>query len=223
MFKITHCVDLSHPLSPSTPTYSHDVPFTTETIKTIQSDGYNDQTISMSMHIGTHIDAPCHFLPHGKTIADFPVEYFIKRGVLIDARNTPYIDASYLQNVEIRPDDIVLVWTGHDKTWNNPHYFKDHPIVSDDFIDILCAKKINIVGFDSPSPDRPPFEQHKKLLTRNILILENLTNLHLLEPHKNFTACAMPLYLSTAGSPVRAIAYIQKKDEPECEHSSPSF
>ena len=62
-----------------------------------------------------------------------------------------------------------------------------------------------MVGMDSASPDYPDFPIHKILLRNDILIIENLTNLHLLAGQQ-FKIYALPLNLEIDGSPARVIA-----------------
>jgi kynurenine formamidase len=74
----------------------------------------------------------------------------------------------------------------------------------------LVSKKTNLVGIDSPSIDtgsNHEFAAHRILLANDVLILENLCNLHKIRTTK-FKLAALPLKLHGAtGSPVRAIAF----------------
>jgi kynurenine formamidase len=66
-----------------------------------------------------------------------------------------------------------------------------------------------MVGLDSYSPDNEPFEIHKMLLKRDILIVENLVNLDRLVG-KRFRCYVMPLKIQDAdGAPCRVIGIIE--------------
>ena len=39
--------------------------------------------LHLGSHSGTHIDAPSHFLPDGKTIDQYPLERFIINGMIL--------------------------------------------------------------------------------------------------------------------------------------------
>ena len=63
-----------------------------------------------------------------------------------------------------------------------------------------------LIGVDTPSVDRPPFEAHLAILGAGALIVENLTNLDAIGPEV-FQLIATPLkILGRDGSPVRAVA-----------------
>lgn len=63
-----------------------------------------------------------------------------------------------------------------------------------------------MVGVDFPSVDRDSFLTHVALLSHNVLILENLTNLSEIRA-QSFQLVAVPLkFTGRDGSPVRAIA-----------------
>ena len=40
-------------------------------------DLYNLTSFAMCAHNGTHVDAPFHFLPGGKTVEDLPLDHFV--------------------------------------------------------------------------------------------------------------------------------------------------
>jgi len=65
-----------------------------------------------------------------------------------------------------------------------------------------------MVGLDMPSPDKYPFEVHKLLFAKNILIAENLTNVEQLLHVESFEVIALPLYIKADSSIARIIARI---------------
>src|SRR3989344_89535 len=67
--------------------------------------------------------------------------------------------------------------------------------------------QVNLIGLDTPSPDRTPFAVHKILLGAGILIVENLTNLEQLLNQK-FEVVALPAKLETDAAPTRVIAML---------------
>ena len=65
---------------------------------------------------------------------------------------------------------------------------------------------VKIIGLDSFTPDKEPFETHKLLFTKNICIVENLVNLKQLVG-KKFECTILPLKLANAdGAPCRVVA-----------------
>lgn len=209
------CIDLSHQLTTTTPTYGHDAPYSLTTDSTINTQGYAHHTIQLGTHVGTHIDAPSHFIEGTPSIDQFPAEYFVKRGIVIDARGAKLIDQSFVSNAQLKADDIVLFYTGHTALWGTQDYFAKHPQLTEDCVDLLIAKKINMIGIDAPSIDTHPFDLHKKVLRKNILIIENLTNLHMLLPLSSCLISALPLALNKASaSPARVVALYEQGYQP---------
>ena len=39
----------------------------------LEKDGWNATTLQLYSHCGTHMDAPCHFLPMGRTLDEQPL------------------------------------------------------------------------------------------------------------------------------------------------------
>ena len=110
----------------------------------------------------------------------------------------------------LQPGDIVLVFTGFGSKFHNPNYFEEYPEFSQEFARLLVEANVSMVGMDTPSPDRFPYMVHKLLLSENILIIENLTNLDKLLGVKRFTVYAFPLKLNSDASPARVIAEVQE-------------
>ena len=202
---IEHVIDLTHMFANTIPVHPYDDQLHLNQKRTIDVDGYNDYQLTMGMHVGTHIDGPAHLVKDAPPLNIFPSGYFVRPGVLIDARDR-IIDEGLFDSVVIKSDDIVLVMTGHSKTFGKKEYFINHPIVTSSFAQGLIARKINMVGFDCPSPDKHPFEIHKMLMQRNILIVENLTNLELLLERQHFTVIALPLKILSDSAPARVVA-----------------
>ncbi len=65
-----------------------------------------------------------------------------------------------------------------------------------------------MVGIDFPSVDKAPYAVHSLLLSHDILIIENLTNLEQLQHYKNIELIALPLKIDAHGSPARVIAKV---------------
>ncbi len=200
-------IDLTHTFKKEMPVYPGDSKPKLEQIAFLNKDSYNNFQIKTSMHIGTHIDAPLHMVKNGKQISDILPEQFFGKGHIIDARNR-IIDENLLKGMQILKGDIVFIMTGLYKKFGTTEYYESYPEVSNSFALKMIELGVSILGMDTPSPDRPPFLIHKLLLEKDVLIIENLTNLELLLEHKQFDVIALPIKLNTEASPVRVIAKI---------------
>src|SRR6266404_4231222 len=146
-------------------------------ISTVAKDGVAHFEVKTGMHAGTHIDSPAHMLMGGKMLSEYPPEKFFGRGVCLDARGKKSADAELLLNVQINKGDIVLVCFGWSSEFGQDEYYLNYPEISESLATRLVELGASIVGSDTCSPDRAPYRTHKILLGRDVLIMENLTNL----------------------------------------------
>lgn len=172
----------------------------------IGKEGYTDFQITTAMHVGTHMDGPLHMIENGKYLFEMPVEKFFGQGHIIDARGLTVVGAEVLDNHNINKGDILLVLTGFGKKYREDNYYESYPEINENFAHRAVELGVSIVGMDTPSPDRPPFKTHKILLGKEILIIENLTNLEKLLTIPDFEVFALPAKLQTEAAPVRVIA-----------------
>lgn len=200
--------DLTMPLSTSTPVYPGDpAPLITQVANNEQYYILNSSA-SLSLHAGTHVDAPKHFIPGGASIDSFPLSRFACRGVLVKAEGEKIIPKELFQKTEILRGDALLVWTSHTEKARFKDYFQTNPVISEEAAQYLAEKKPSLVGIDSFSVDNPPFQVHKILLENDMLIVENLAGLKQLAG-KQFKLLAFPLKLEGAeASPCRVVAEV---------------
>jgi len=143
-----------------------------------------------------------------RTCADFPLDCFAGRGVVLDVRGENPIRYKPHYDGLIAAGDVVLLHTGHDALFlcEPEKYYTQYPIVDMDFVAFLAQRQVKILGMDCCSPDYAPFDAHKLLLGQGVFILENLTNLGALLPLEGFEVLAFPLKIAAEGSFVRAVA-----------------
>lgn len=182
----------------------------------IKTDGYNLELLFLSTHTGTHLDAPYHFVKNGLKINQIPLDRLIGKGILIKLKKSKNISITKLdivtfekRNGKIPDHSSLFFYTGWQKNLKNHNYFTENPGLDTSSAKYLAAKKINLIGIDSPNIDLgkdESFNVHHILSKNNILIVENLTNMNKIQS-KEFNFTILPLKLKDAtGSPVRAIA-----------------
>ena len=179
------------------------------------SGNYQDCTceiseVSFVTSIGTYIDSPYHFDPSGKAIDELSLDQLILPGVVVDctkASKREALHADTLENVSIK-NNAVLFHTGWSRFWGKNEYY-EYPFLAADTAQALLDGGAKMVGIDTlvidntQDPTRPV---HNILLKHGVLIVENLTNLHLL-PKSGFTFHAAPLKIrKSAAFPIRAYA-----------------
>ncbi|HEY5511618.1 MAG TPA: cyclase family protein, partial [Prolixibacteraceae bacterium] len=108
----------------------------------------------------------------------------------------------------LQPGSVVLFYTGFDLYFGQKAYYLSYPAISENTAHLMVKKKVKMVGVDFPSVDYAPHRIHDILLSNNILIIENLTNLSSLLPYRDFELLAFPLKIRADSSPVRVVARI---------------
>lgn len=146
----------------------------------------NISELKMATHIGTHVDAPWHFVPTGRTIDQIPLDQLCGPAVVVSVtrQGGQAIPAGDFEDHDIREGDIVLLHTGWGDKFESPDYLQ-HPYLSVEAAQWLVDRKIKLIGMDLITPDMPPgmrpagfaFPVHHTLLESDVLIAENLTNL----------------------------------------------
>lgn len=199
-------VDLTQGIDENTKVFPGDEKYKIKKTASFEDDGYTLFNIETGLHVGTHIDIPMHMSNSKKYISEYTIDKFIGNGVLLNVVGEKVIGIKDEYYKRIKENDIVLLYTGFSEKFGEEDYFKEYPIVSEEFAEFLVRKKIKMLGVDSPSPDKSPYNIHKVLCENNIPILENLTNLKNLLYVEDFEVFAQPLKINAEASLVRAFA-----------------
>lgn len=201
-------IDLTHRIADGLPAYPGDPPVSLKQTHEIASDHFCAFHLSTGMHAGTHIDAPSHLIagPAARSIDAYPMDAWVGRGVLLDARGQDPIDWSPAFEGKLMAGDIVLIHTGWDDRFGEEAYFTEHPSLTERMVDHLLSAEVKLLGLDTPSPDQMPFIQHKRILRQGVPIAENLTNLSALLRVGAFEVYAIPLRIAAEGSLARVFA-----------------
>ncbi|KAJ3551616.1 hypothetical protein NM688_g4598 [Phlebia brevispora] len=222
---MTQFVDLSHSLDSKMSTYPGDPKFSCCPALTIEKDEVNVQSLSLGTHSGTHIDAPYHFFQDGQTVDNIMLSCCKAPVFVVDVTSKQPRERVSWADISALEDDLrdaisqgamVLFQTGWSKYWGREAYFH-HPFLDGEVARRLVDMGVQFIGIDTLSPDEThpeaqesvemDFTVHKILLSANVVIAENLTNLEEIR-HGRWVACIAPLKISGAdGSPVRAFAW----------------
>jgi len=208
-------LDLTHTLKNKITVYPGTLEPMFEQGNTLEKDGFAELNMTMCTHTGTHIDAPSHILADVKSLDEFGIDKFIGPAVVIDCSEVQEISLELLQKNEhfIRKVDFVLFYTGWQHKWNTDRYFDVFPTLTEKAANWLAALNLKAIGFDAISVDSITDEvlpNHRILLKKETLIIENMNNLDKLIS-RTFELNCIPLKIENSdGSPVRAFARIQE-------------
>ncbi len=115
---------------------------------------YTLQTLTMSSHIGTHIEFPRHFDPEGLDSAAYPLERLIGPACVLDFRAKADDEPITLEDVQkydalIQPGDMVFLHTGRWIHHNTPlaHH---RPYLTPEATRWLAeTKDVPVIGIDA--------------------------------------------------------------------------
>lgn len=221
------CIDLTHPLTSSTPSWDSSCGFNHST-----SLDYTDcatevkfrvQNINMPAGIGTHMDAPAHCDPQGKTIDAIPLKDCITPCVVIDISAKAH--EAYLCSTQdildferqyrpIQSDDFVIIRTGWSRHWLTSSQYRNNlqfPSVSKEVAQLLIERDISGLGIDTLGPDTAEsgYPVHQIILGRGKYLVENVANADLLPPIGSYILAApIPIWGGTE-APIRLIGFIE--------------
>ncbi|HEY8695436.1 MAG TPA: cyclase family protein [Chloroflexota bacterium] len=209
-------VDLSWPIYPGISKIPQAPDVEMRPIQEIaKGDTSNITLITMASHIGTHMDAPCHFIPGAKSIDQMPLETFTGPVVTVSVQRGAgeAIPLDDLAKADIQAGDIVFLHTGWAAKFGTPAYDR-HPYLSVEVANFLVDKRVKMLGIDCvnvemPIVDRPPDYArpiHHTLLGNDIPIIENLTNLEVIAGRRA-RVFAFPIkYKDGDGAQTRVVA-----------------
>jgi len=205
-----HTYDITLTLSPELPCWPGDTAFELERVQKIDEGATaNVSSLTMSAHMGTHVDAPDHFLNNGKTVEKLALSVLSGRAYVLNLPEVDLITAAILEQAEIPPRTRrVLFKTRNSEYWSRQlkDFQTDFVAISPDAAQYLVDRGVKLVGIDylSIAPYHQGLVTHQILLKAGMVILEGL-DLSAVSPGR-YTLFCLPLKLAGSdGAPARAI------------------
>ncbi len=204
--------DITIPLHPQMPVWPGDPSIQLSRISKIEEGASANVTkISMTVHAGTHIDAPYHFLGgETATVEQLPLNLLTGRVYVLHLPDeADLITAEILKKSEIPPRTRrVLFRTRNSHLWkkNSQEFYKDFVALSPDGAEYLVERGVKLVGIDylSIAPFYDSVPTHKILLEAGVIIVEGLDLSQV--PQGRYSLYCLPLNLiGVDGAPARAI------------------
>lgn len=205
-----HTYDITLPISTEIPVWPGDPAFEIHRMDSMDAGGeVNTSRVTMSVHMGTHVDAPHHFLNNNKTVEQLPLNILFGRAYVLYLPDADLITAAILEKSEIPPRTRrILFKTRNSQLWARQEktFQKNFVALSADGAQYLVDRGFKLVGVDylsvAPFSDGRP--THEVLLKAGVIVVEGL-DLSGVTPGR-YTLHCLPLKLAGSdGAPARAV------------------
>lgn len=208
---MSRIIDISQPVSPEIAVWPGDTRFDSFWVmRMANNDSVNVGSVTMSLHTGSHADAPLHFKNTGASIAECDLSAYIGNVVVVDLSDSIREDNNYAITEELlkpllsQKAERLLVKTGTGSMKTFPERFAHF---SAGAARLLADMNLKLIGIDTPSVDfvdSKKLEAHHIFGSAEIRILENLVLENVFAG--SYELIALPLKLTGMdASPVRAI------------------
>lgn len=201
--------DISVPIGRDIHIFPGDPRFRSRQYRSLENgDLFNTQKISLGNHMGTHVDAPSHFIKGGATVTDLSLEVMHGRARVVEIHHPEKIDVPELQKLVLMDDFRILFKTRNSHIWStHKHFTRKYIYLTGEGAKFLAENGIKLVGIDYLSIDRygdDTFPAHKALLENGIIIVEGLNLVEVEEG--NYDISCSPLALTGMdAAPARVI------------------
>jgi cyclase len=195
-------------------------------------------TLTLTTHTGTHVDAPSHYgstASYGtpRHIDQMPLDWFLGPGCVLDATAEPVgaLDAGWVAGAlerighTVRAGDIVLLHTGAAARNGTERYFSEFVGLDGSAVHYLLDRGVRVIGTDAFSLDAPfadiiarftatgdpsvLWPAHFAGRSREYCQVERLGNLDALPAPTGFRFCCFPVKIAGAGAGwARAVAIL---------------
>ncbi|HKZ54815.1 MAG TPA: cyclase family protein [Anaerolineales bacterium] len=202
--------DVSVGISPALPVWPGDPSVELERVQSMDSgDHANVSRIACSVHSGTHVDAPVHFVARGKGVESLPLKILTGRAYVLSLPRAKTLDAETLEGAKLPPRTRrVLFKTRNSGLWSRGEgeFQQDYVALTESGAQWLVRKGVHLVGIDylSIAPFREGGPTHRVLLGAGVVVVEGL-NLSDVSQGR-YTLYCLPLKLvGSDGAPARVI------------------
>ncbi|MBN1411768.1 MAG: cyclase family protein [Spirochaetales bacterium] len=204
--------DISVTLGRENITFPGDMPFSRGWDLKMEDGGKcNLSHISLSIHAGTHLDFPFHFIPGGKTAEEYAPERFIMPAQVVEIMDENLVTMKELSGRKIKKNHAVLLKTRNSREGLivSGKYATDFVSLEEEAGRFLIDNDALLVGIDYITVEKSvggKHPVHEALLGNNIFIMESINLKHV--PPGTYTLICLPLKIAgSEGSPVRAVLY----------------
>ena len=202
-------IDLTIPIADAMPAFPDEPTARFSPFSSIADGGIEMWDVALFSQLGTHVDAPSHFLPGGRTVERLDLDACMGAAVVVDVPagvQRVGTDLVLPHETRIREAGRVIIRTGWDQHLNTDQYWTSSPELTVELARTLASWDVRFLGLDVPTPSFSDLhEVHEILLGQGMVIAECLVNLTVL--HADVLLICLPLPLvGLDGAPARVVA-----------------
>ena len=170
----------------------------------------NLSVFTLGTHTGTHLDAPLHFVPGGRSVESLDLNVLIGPAQVVEVYGRDQVTAADLERAQIgRGTERVLLKTDNTRLGRlgDGVFHKDYVGIAPSGAQWLATHGVRLVGVDylSVGPYGPVnVETHRILLGAGIVVVESLVLKDVLAGPYTL-AVLPPKFDGLEGSPCRAV------------------
>ena len=203
--------DISLTISPTLPTWPGDPKPIIEKFESMDKGAHNNVSrISAGVHLGTHVDAPYHFINDGRTVEQLPLDLLTGECYVVQLPDgVEAITADVLDRTEITSEmKRVLFGTRNSHLWarGEAEFQTDFVAITEDGAEWLVERGVQLVGVDylSVAPYGDSVPTHTVLLKAGVVVIEGLNLSTVMRGF--YDLYCLPLKIAGCdGAPARAI------------------
>lgn len=205
----TAWIDVTVPLREGMVTFPGEHPFKLSKRCDISAgDKVTSSHVSLSVHTGTHIDAPVHFLADGLTVDKLPLEALLGAARVVQIDEPFCVTPNAIEKIQPQRDERIIFRTANSlRSWATSEFRNDYIYVAPEAARMLADIRIRTLGIDYLSVGgfaRHTVDTHKALLQAGICIIEGL-DLSRVSPGR-YDLCCLPLLIEGCdGAPARTL------------------
>ena len=174
-----------------------------------EGDVCNVTRMNISVHTGTHLDAPSHFIADGTHVESLDLQTLVGPALVVDVGDATEITAVLLDSLNIPANTTrLLIKTTNSARWvkGETSFYEPYVAVTADGAQWLVDHGVKLVGVDylSVAPYSDLIVPHQILLGAKVIPVEGL-NLHEITPGEYQFICLPMLIKGSDGAPCRAI------------------
>src|SRR5208282_3421440 len=159
-------------------------------------EGRETRKIVLGTHIGTHADAPRHFIPNGRTIDEVPLDVLIGPATVVDFTGCQALQSIDVAQLKEKLGDKIparlILRTGWSEYFGNMKFYNEYPFLSENAAQWLVENGVRLIAMDTPSPDNPAHSRgtsdgppnHDGILGPGLVLVEYLLNLKSMAPRE---------------------------------------